>query len=93
MNNMKPFREFKKQALKDPEILREYGRLGPEFELARMLIQKRLCRKLTQAALAKKVGTQQAAIARLESGSYNPTIKQLERIAKALEVKLVIKMT
>lgn len=90
---MKSFREFKKTALKDPLVSREYSKLGPEFELARMLIQKRLERKLTQSALAKKVGTQQAAIARLESGTYNPTFKQLEKIAKALDAKLVVKMT
>ncbi len=78
--------------LQDPEILREYTKLEPEFELARTLIQKRLDRNMTQAALAKKVGTHQAAIARLESGSYNPTVKQLEKIAKALDATLVITM-
>ncbi len=89
---MKTFRQLKKELFKDPEIKREYIRLEPEFALARTLIQKRIDQNMTQAALAKKVGTHQTAIARLESGSYNPTVKQLGKIAKALDAKLVITM-
>jgi len=89
---MKSFKEFKKKALEDLDVFKEYEKMRPEFELAYSLIQKRLARKLTQAALAKKVGTQQTAIARLESGSYNPSVKQLVKIAKALDARLEIKM-
>lgn len=89
---MKSFRQFKKEILKDPIVRREYEKLKPEFELECALIQKRIDRKLTQAALAKKIGTKQTAIARLESGTYNPTVKQLEKIAKALDSTLLIKI-
>lgn len=90
---METFQAFKKRMLKNPEILREYKKLEPEYELARVLIRKRIKRGLTQAALAKKMGTHQTAVARLESGSYNPSVRQLHKIAKALDARLVISLT
>lgn len=43
-------------------------------------------RKLTQEALAKRVGVHQVTIARLESGSRKPSMEMLHRLAKALKV-------
>jgi transcriptional regulator with XRE-family HTH domain len=45
-------------------------------------------RKLTQAALAKKVGVHQVTIARIETGERNPSMDLLQRLAKALKVKV-----
>jgi transcriptional regulator with XRE-family HTH domain len=44
-------------------------------------------RKLTQDALAKKVGVHQVTIARLESGSRQPSMDLLQKLAKVLKVK------
>jgi len=44
--------------------------------------------KLTQAALAKKVGVHQVTIARLETGVRRPSADLLQRLAKALRVKM-----
>lgn len=74
--------------LKDPEIRKAYDAFGPEFELMRMLIKKRVEKGLTQAALARKLKTKQSAIARLESGTANPTIGSLRKVARALDAKL-----
>ncbi len=41
---------------------------------------------LTQAALAKKVGVHQVTIARLETGARRPSMRLLQRLAKALRV-------
>ena len=87
---MKNFNAHKKKLLKDPAFRREYDALAPEFEFIEELIEKRLERGLTQAALAKKIGTKQSAIARLESGSYNPSISFLQRVAKALDARLQV---
>jgi transcriptional regulator with XRE-family HTH domain len=43
-------------------------------------------RKLTQGALAKKIGVHQVTIARLESGTRRPSMAMLQRLAKALGV-------
>lgn len=87
---MKSFSELKKKWLKNPEVKREYDALEPEFALAEMLIRQRLEKGFTQAQLAKKIGTKQSAISRLESGDYNPTLSAIKKIAKALGVRFEI---
>ncbi|HEY4510045.1 MAG TPA: helix-turn-helix transcriptional regulator [Candidatus Paceibacterota bacterium] len=87
---MRSYQQFKARLLKDKEIRKEYERLGPEFELVRLLIRKRLEKGFTQQELARKIGTKQSAISRLESGTYNPTMSVLRKVAKALGSKLEI---
>lgn len=87
---MKDFRQLKTKLLKDRDIKRAYEKLGPEFEFIQMLIQKRIDRGLTQKELAEKIGTKQAAISRLESGDYNPTVSVLRKVVDALGAKMEI---
>ena len=90
MQYYKTLEEFKEEAFKDPEVKKEYDRLGPEFAIINKIIEKRINEGLTQKELARRVGTKQSAISRFESGSYNPTIKFLYKIADALGVELKI---
>ena len=39
---------------------------------------------LSQADVAKKVGTKQSSIARLESGSINPSLEFLQKVAQTM---------
>lgn len=87
---MESFNTFKKGLLKDKEIKKAYDELGPEFELIQTIIEKRLKQGLTQAELAKKIGTKQSAISRLEQGTYNPTVAFLRKLANALDKELHI---
>lgn len=87
---MKPYQQIKSQLLKDKQIHRAYKALEPEFALVQMIIERRIKKGLTQAALARKIGTKQSAIARLESGNSNPTVKFLEKVASALGTKLIV---
>jgi transcriptional regulator with XRE-family HTH domain len=48
----------------------------------------RVERKLSQEALAAKVGVSREYIARLEGGHHDPPLSTLERLAKALNVKV-----
>jgi transcriptional regulator with XRE-family HTH domain len=45
-------------------------------------------RKLSQDALARKVGVSREYIARLETGRHDPPLSTLEQLAKALKVKV-----
>jgi ribosome-binding protein aMBF1 (putative translation factor) len=76
--------------LKDPEYRGEFERLGPEFELARALIEARARAGLTQAQLAERMQTTQSVIARLESGRVRPSSATLERFARATGSRLKI---
>ena len=89
---MKSYKKIKKQLLKDKTIKKTYNKLGVEFSLAEMIIERRIQQGLSQDELAKKIGTKQPAIARLESGSYNPSIVFLRKTVKALNASLKIEI-
>lgn len=65
----KPLRTIKRKMLANPEVRSAYDSLAGEFDLARELVAARVRAGLTQAELAKRMGTTQSAIGRLESGS------------------------
>lgn len=90
MNTWKPFSQLKKELLADPEVKKYYDELEPEYALIRSIMDKRLKKKMSQAQLAKKVGTRQSAISRLESGESNPSFKFLQKVARALDSGLQI---
>ena len=87
---MKSYKTFKKQLLKDKEIKKAYDELSPESELVQMIIEKRIKQNLTQSELAKKMGTKQSAISRLERGVCNPTLAFLRKTANALGAEVNI---
>jgi predicted transcriptional regulator len=87
---MKTYNNLKNKLLKDKAIKKAYDELGPEFAVIRMIIKKRTQRGLTQQQLANKLGTKQPVISRLEQGTYNPSVKFLQRVAHALEAELHI---
>ncbi len=87
---MQSYSAFKKNALKNKKLKEEYDKLEPEFAIIKAILKSRIEKGLTQAQLAKKMGTKQSAISRLESGTYNPSLAFLEKLAKALGVKLKI---
>jgi len=91
MRKFQKFSDVKKIALKDPAVKAAYDALEPEYRLAKSIIEARLAKKLTQEQLAKHAGVSQTVIARLESGTNNPTIATVSRVAGALgkELKLV----
>jgi len=87
-----PFNKVLTKALKNPEFKKEYDALELEYSIITQVLKKRLEKGLTQKQLAKKIGTKQSAIARLESGNSNPSIEFLEKIAKALDSKLQVSL-
>jgi DNA-binding XRE family transcriptional regulator len=91
MKTVSTWKEYKKEALKDPSFKKAYNALEPEFKLAGSLIQARIDNKLTQQQLAEKAGVSQTVVARLESGETNPTIGTINRVASILgkELRLV----
>lgn len=90
MKGWKEWKELRKELLKDPEVKKEYDRLEPEYAIISQMIAIRAKKKITQKEMAKRMGTKQSAIARFESGDYNPTLEFLNKTAKALGTKLVI---
>jgi transcriptional regulator with XRE-family HTH domain len=79
---------LKRKWLKEPGFKEGYDALAPEFAVASLLIDARTRAKLSQAELAKKMGTSQSTIARLESGAAKPSLSTLERFAKATGMRM-----
>lgn len=84
----KPYEDLKAELLRDPEVKAEYDAL----ETAYQVTCRRIELGLTQAQLAKKVGTKQPGISRLESGNSNATLDLLQRVAEALDCRLDIRL-
>ena len=87
------FDTLHKRWMGNPEYRREYERLGPEFEIARQIIDARIRRKVTQAELAKRMGTGQAVISRLETANAKPSLSLIQRLADALNLKVELRFT
>jgi ribosome-binding protein aMBF1 (putative translation factor) len=75
---------------KDPNYRKAYDALEGEFALARTFVAARARAGLTQAEVARRMGTTQAVIARLESGRVKPSARTLERFAAATGHRLRI---
>lgn len=76
--------------LKDPGFRHEYEKLETEFQIARQIIGARIKNRMSQEELAKKAGTGQAVISRLEGMNAKPSISLLARVARALNTKINI---
>ena len=79
---------LKEQSLQNPGVKAAYGALETAYQVACLRIEK----GMTQEELARKVGTKQSNIARLESGRRDPSVDLLRRVAEALGGKLTIKI-
>ncbi len=88
----KTYKQLKKELLKDKKTKQLYEKLGPEFAVIEMIIKKRIEKGLSQKELARKIGTKQSAVSRLESGTYNPSLSFLQKVSEALDVKLKISL-
>ena len=82
--------DLHKKWLKEPKYRKAYEALEEEFALSSAVINARSRAGLTQAELARKMGTTQPVVARLESGRTRPSMRTLERLADATGSRLRI---
>ena len=86
------FEEMKSDMLKDEEFKIEYEKLKPRYEAIEQIIRARKEQNITQAELAKRVGTQKSNISRLESGNYNPSLDFIVKVAELLGKSLSVQI-
>ena len=84
--------EVKEELLKDEGFRAEFVELEDEFALASQLIEARKKAHLTQDEVAKRMGTTQSVVARLESGRPLPSLRSLKRYAQAVNGKVEIRV-
>jgi transcriptional regulator with XRE-family HTH domain len=71
----------------------EYIEAGARIALGQAVYDRRIALGLSQTELARRAGTTQTVISRLEGGAVTPTLPLLHRLAGALEGELSLKIT
>jgi DNA-binding XRE family transcriptional regulator len=78
------FDRFEAELLNKPGVKKQYEVLNPKYAVIHELIQRRNELHISQRDLAKRIGTRQPAISRLEAGDNNTRIETLIKVADAL---------
>lgn len=87
-------KQLRSKALENSEVKAEFDQLDDEFSLLEEFLKARAARGLTQAQVAKSIGTTQSAVARMESGrgKHSPSLATLSKYADALGCKLEVRL-
>lgn len=72
----------------EPVFAAEWDTLEPEDQIVRAIIEGREERHLTQEQLAGVTGIHQTNISKLESGTANPSLRTLKRLAAGMGMML-----
>ncbi|MDC9715219.1 MAG: helix-turn-helix transcriptional regulator [Gammaproteobacteria bacterium] len=87
--------ELKKKALSNPDVKEEYDNLALEFSVLGQMLSARRKAGLSQTEVAKRMGTKQTAITRIESslanGKLSPSLATLSKYANAVGCDINIK--
>ncbi|MEE3469492.1 MAG: helix-turn-helix transcriptional regulator [Butyrivibrio hungatei] len=87
---MSSYKDYKKKALQNPEVKKEYDALAPEYDIIQAMIDARKSQNLTQKELSDRTGITQADISRIEKGTRNPSLEMLKRLALGLGMQLKV---
>lgn len=92
---MKTFDEVLAEDLQDPAFRRAYEASEKAFQGFDEILKARFEAGLTQETVAQRMGTSQAAVARLEGNLAKdryPSVRSLQRYAKAVGKRLEIRL-
>jgi DNA-binding XRE family transcriptional regulator len=89
---MDDFKKHLQESMKDPAFKAEYESKELRFKIIDILVGLRVQYKLTQADLAKKLGTTQTVISRIENGTVNIGIDFLQKLGSAFDKKIDIRL-
>ena len=83
--------EFREELQNDKELSKLYQRELTKLRLANQILAARQHAGLSQSALAKRIGTQQTGVARMENAAYGTcSVSTLVKIAAATGLKLEV---
>lgn len=81
MRNLTNYEQFVAKKLKNPSFKRAFAEESLRLQVAYQILELRRKHELTQQELAKKIGTTQSVIARIEQGRENISVDRLDTIA------------
>ena len=89
-------KQLAKRMLRKHAVRAEFDALAPEFDLLDQLLKARARAGMSQAEVARRMGTHAPAVARLEAslgtGRHSPSIATLRKYAAAVGKKLVVRL-
>jgi transcriptional regulator with XRE-family HTH domain len=89
-------KELVREMLQDPAVKAAYDAQAEEFAFLDELLRARQRAGLTQAEVAKRMGTKTPAVARLEGGGgskrHSPSVATLRRYAEAVGCRLEVRL-
>ena len=89
---MSDFRKHLNEKLQDEVFQKEWEAQELRYMVIQQLIKLRNTYGLSQSQLAKKLNTTQAVISRIENGTVNIGIDFIERLAKAFDKKVELRL-
>jgi ribosome-binding protein aMBF1 (putative translation factor) len=78
---------------RDPKFRREWERTALARQVAVAIVAYRAAQKLSQRALADKLGWRPSVVSRLEAAEHNPSIETLVELSYKLGLKMRIEVT
>ncbi|MBF8187122.1 helix-turn-helix transcriptional regulator [Nonomuraea sp. K274] len=85
--------ELRDRRLSEPGAAEAYDATRLAFELGRAVRQMRESHGWSQSELARAADMTQSAVARFEAGGTVPTLPVLERLARALDADLEVRIS
>ena len=89
--------ELRKKALRKKGVKKAFKEMEPEYSLVRRMLAARKKAGMTQADVARKMGTKTPAVARLEraliTGTHSPSLLTLRKYAEAVNCQLDISLS
>jgi transcriptional regulator with XRE-family HTH domain len=76
----------------DPELAEAYDEMAPAYLLAREVIRCRGELHLSQAELARRVGTSQSVISRIENMETSPNLKTVMMLAEGMNRRVELRL-
>jgi len=93
MNVKTNFNRYLEEQLKDPDFATRFQKAGEAWDVAIQLSALRKASGMSQKELARKVGTSQQQISRLESPDYEGhSLSMLRRIAEVLGATVQVRV-
>ena len=74
----------------DPDARARWERTALARAIANAVVAYRTRERLSQGALAARLGMKRPAVSRLELGEHNPSIETLERLATILGLRFIV---
>lgn len=85
---MTSFSKYLNKKLQNPEFKKNFLHFQLFDDIADQILSLRLKRGYSQSQLAKKVGTTQAVISRIENGSVNSSLSTIQKVAESLDASI-----